>query len=103
MRRRTARLSGDLNPFHRLPVSGETRRRWRRRGLPPVPALAIKLLEGDLGEISPAWGGWLLQAGELLAPNGDRWLPGFLLAWSYERQLLQSLRRQAAEPQGRLL
>lgn len=89
----------------KLPVSAETRRRWQRRGqIPAVAALAAQLLAGELGEISPAWNGWTLQCDALHAPNGDLWTPPFLLAWGYQRQELEELRRWRRRPeQYRLL
>lgn len=85
-----------------LPISPETRRRWRRRRkVPAVAALALKLLEGELGEISPPWRGWRLDRdGVLISPAGVRWTPPRLLAWGYERQLLEAYRRRLSEPQG---
>jgi hypothetical protein len=95
------RLSGRLNAWDRLPVSAETKRRWsRRRSVPTVPGLALKLLEGDLGKISPMWAGWTLNpdTGVMSAPNGDTWTAGRLQAWTYERQLLDSLKRRVMDP-----
>lgn len=88
----------------RLPVHPETLRRWRRRRrVPPVPALAIRLLQGELGEISPTWRGWRLDGdGYLVSPEGETWTVPRLNAWAYERQILDDLRRRVAEPQGRL-
>jgi|GEM_PF-6857458 len=107
MRSRTPRRSGRLNPSHalggpanRLPVSAETRRRWRRRGTPPpLAVLALRLLEGELGEISEAWSGWRVRQGELVSPEGETWTPGRLTAWVLQLQLLEEYRRRLARPQ----
>ena len=87
-----------LPPF--LPVHRETLRRWRRRRrIPPIPLLALRLrLEGDLGLISPAWTGWTLAQAQLVSPEGICWTADLLAAWHYERQLLASLQRQAELP-----
>jgi hypothetical protein len=65
-----------------------------------VPGLALKLLEGDLGKISPTWEGWTLNpnTGVMRAPNGDTWTASRLLAWGYELQLLESLKRRVMNP-----
>jgi hypothetical protein len=84
-----------------LPINRETGRRWRRRRrIPPVPYIALKLRhEGDLGLISPRWAGWMLRQDELLSPEGVSWNPGRLNAWAYERQELASRRRRAELPE----
>lgn len=93
-----------MSDIRKLPVSPVTARRWQRRGqVPALAAFALRLLSGDLGEISQQWRGWVLEGDVLRAPNGDRWDPRFLQAWGYERQQLEELRRQVAMPQLRLL
>lgn len=83
-----------------LPVNRETARRWRRRRrVPPVPMLALRLrLEGDLGAISDAWSGWRLAGGRLTSPEGVAWSCGELNAWQFERQELAQLRRERQSP-----
>jgi len=81
---------------HTLPVNRETARRWRRRRrIPPVPEIALRLrIEGDLGLISPAWAGFRLQGDKLTTPEGIAWTAGTLLAWHYERQQLADLKQK---------
>lgn len=74
----------------RLGVDGRTVRRWRTAGPPGPAALALRLLDGDLGAHHAAWAGWWIDPrdGHLVAPNGETLTPGDAAAWRLERQRL---------------
>jgi hypothetical protein len=62
-------------------------------------ALASLQLNGDLGEVAPAWRGWKLWNGLLWSPEGDSFAVPEVRAIPYRRQMLQELQRQLKEPQ----
>ena len=71
----------------------------RRRRIPPVPDLALRLkLDGDMGMISPAGQGWKLHSGHLVPPEGVEWICGQIQAWEFERQLLAQFKRERMVP-----
>ena len=61
----------------RVGVSDITLRRWKRsRRLPPWAAILIRLLDGELDAIDPAWRGWIIRRGELVSPENWCFRPG---------------------------
>jgi hypothetical protein len=69
-----------------------TARRWKRGEMPPLSALKIIRLytAGELGEIDLKWRGWRLRDGVLIAPHGQSFSPGDILATTYWQQLAKS-------------
>lgn len=60
-----------------------TARRWKRQARPPawLERLVCLALEGELGEISPAWRGWRVDQDKLISPEG----------WSFRAGEIRSL------------
>ena len=69
-----------------------TARRWKRGEDPPYAAtqLVELLSTGNMGIVDPDWTGWALKQGLLIAPNGDRFSPGEVMAMTYWRALAHS-------------
>ena len=67
-----------------------TARRWKRGEEPPQSAATLIqiLANGDLGFIDPAWAGWRLDNGELVAPDQSRYTPGNVMAEPFLRMLI---------------
>ena len=63
----------------RCKVDVRTARRWKR-GDSRIPETAAMILSGDLGQIDPAWRGWVLRDGKLISPEGWEADPGDVLS-----------------------
>lgn len=94
-----------------LGISPTTAREWRRkRHIPPTWRRSVAvLLHGDLGAIDPAWRGWRLSAGRLIAPEAGAYdyTPAELYAARQQPALIallegevEALRRQLAAPEA---
>ncbi len=57
----------------------------------------------DLGQLDPAFEGFLLQDGKIILPNGYRLGPGYLHAIPIRMQLIATLQRQLETPKQLLL
>ncbi|HUQ52353.1 MAG TPA: DUF3653 domain-containing protein, partial [Gammaproteobacteria bacterium] len=81
-------------------VHPATVRRWRARGEFPPALQRLAELEhyGELGHIDERWREWRIVAGELVAPNGERYTPGVILALALRLQQLNELERLARAP-----
>ena len=77
-----------------------TARRWKRGEEPPYPATQIVELQstGNLGMIDDEWDGWRLLDGLLIAPNGDEFAPGDIMATTWWRQLARTYQAEQRLP-----
>lgn len=66
-------------------MAGETR-------IPRAVVHLARILQGELGEISPAWSGWSLVGGQLVDPENVVHTPGSVQAWHWTAQQLSALR-----------
>jgi hypothetical protein len=59
-----------------------TVRRWKKLARLPrwLERLVRVCLQGELGEIDPAWNGWRIVRGELISPEGRSYSPGAIRA-----------------------
>jgi len=76
----------------RCRVSIATARRWKRGDM-RIPDTAAMILSSDLGQLDPAWCGWVLRDGKLISPEGCDATPGDVLS-------LRLLRSQLAAYQA---
>ncbi len=61
----------------RIGVSRVTLRRWKRsRRLPRWAVILIRLLDGELEAIDPAFAGWIIRRGVLVSPENWCFTPG---------------------------
>ncbi len=61
----------------RIGVSRITLQRWKRtRRLPRWAAILIRLLDGELEAIDPAFAGWIIRRGQLVSPENWCFTPG---------------------------
>lgn len=61
----------------RCGVSRRTLERWKRsRRLPRWAVILIRLLDGELDAIDPAFAGWIIRRGELVSPENWCFTPG---------------------------
>lgn len=86
--------------IERAGVHRTTVTRWRaaRKFPPMLQRLAELELGGELGLIDPRWMGWRVAGGELVAPNGDHFAPGIILALALRLQQLGELERLSRAP-----
>lgn len=84
----------------RCAVHPDTARRWKRTGNLPIGAqrLLAAVHDHDLGSISPPWAGWCIRDGDLVAPNGERFTPGLVMAGKYHKQRAADLERELRTP-----
>src|SRR5437879_11349607 len=75
-----------------------TARRWLRRRCAPhlVECTLAYLRAGELGALSPTWSGWCVRGAHLIAPSGDTFTPGEVLAAPLERAIIRAQRRDLA-------
>jgi Phage protein len=76
-------------------VTERSVRRWKVAGRVPEPysTRVSLLLTADLGALSEAWGGWSIQRGELVSPEGLRLLPQHLRALPLHLEALHAHRQ----------
>ena len=61
----------------RCGVSRRTLKRWKRTGhVPRWAQILIRLLDGELDAIDPAFSGWIIRRGELVSPENWCFTPG---------------------------
>ncbi len=61
----------------RCGVSRRTLERWKRsRRVPRWAVILIRLLDGELEAIDPAFAGWIIRRGELVSPENWCFTPG---------------------------
>jgi DNA-binding transcriptional regulator YiaG len=68
-----------------LGIAQGTVRNWDR-GRSRVPKVVIRLLRlrrnGELGDLEPAWEGWLLRGDRLISPEGREFRPQHMSYWA---------------------
>ncbi|KKN49730.1 hypothetical protein LCGC14_0639800 [marine sediment metagenome] len=57
----------------------------------------------DLGELDPAFAGFILQDGQIVTPNGYAYPPGYLYSIPIRQQLIAELERERRTPRQLLL
>jgi hypothetical protein len=77
-------------------------RRWRASGPTGPAALALRLLDGELGVYHPAWAGWWIDPrdGALVSPNREAVHVGDVAAWRLERQRLAAALAELRQLRG---
>lgn len=72
-----------------LGVHITTARRYKRGESPSEAAMLVIKLKttGDLGLLDPAFAGWHLKNGQIVAPDGTGYGPGEILSTTYWRAL----------------
>jgi hypothetical protein len=73
-------------------VSERTARHWRRTRKLPAWALGwLKLMDGDLGRLEPAFAGWRIKNGALKSPDGWAFHPGEIETVPFRHQQIRAL------------
>ena len=77
-----------------------TARRWKRGEDPPHAAAQLVELHttGNLGIVDDAWDGWSIKKELLIAPNGDRFAPGEVMAMQFWRSLARTYQAEQRLP-----
>lgn len=105
---RTTARTPEASPGHlarALGISERTARRFKASGQMPFAYAVVwaVLAEGDLGAVDPAFKGWRIERGRIVAPEGYGFRPGELLAIPLRMQQIAHLEREAREPRQLLL
>lgn len=76
-----------------------TARRWlRRRQAPHLVERTLGFLRaGELAPLSSTWSGWCVRGEHLIAPSGDMFTPGAVLAGPLELATIHAQRRELDE------
>ena len=81
-------------------VHESTARRWKRGEDPPYSAVRLVEIQstGNLGIIDDEWDGWCLKDGVLVAPNGEQFTSGDIMATTFWQQLAKSYQLEQKLP-----
>jgi hypothetical protein len=87
---------GEPGVCRQLNVHRTTVRRWLKGEvqIPGHQRQVIRLLLGHLPGTEGQWGGWSFFQGELVAPNGNAFKAGDVLAIGLERQRVKALEQE---------
>ncbi len=70
--------------------------------MPGAAHQAVRHLLGDLPGTAGRWTGWRFHDGELIAPGGDRYTPGDVLAIRLQQQRVSALEHENRELRARV-
>lgn len=76
-----------------------TAQRWRREDRAPTWVVRILriLIDGELGQVHPAWSGWSLRDGRLHSPEGSAISPGEIRSIALRHQQIRALELELRE------
>ena len=97
-------LIGQRAVERELNVHRTTIRRWMlgTTRIPGAQALAVRSLLGDLPGTAACWTGWRFHDGELLAPAGEAFTAGQVMAIGLQRQRISQLERDLLAAKARV-
>lgn len=102
--KRLIELIGQRQVERALNVHRTTVRRWTlgAAAIPGAQSLAIRALLGDHPGTAGQWTGWRFHDGLLIAPGGDTYTPGEVLAIRLQQQRVAVLDRELRDLKARI-